>query len=357
MKTDWILILVGLLAGGLVGPASARAAVVVLDNRAADKVDFTIRQADGRETRHTLVPGESTPMAVTSPVGIVFDAQGQLRHYSLQANNIYCFVNRDQTLDLSELALPAPDGASLQPAKPSGSGTPATSPGRPNPAYTIPVKILVDDQEPRVRAIWEKELRKRMAAASEIFDHYCRVRFQVVAVDTWIADKGIHDFNQSVAEFERKVRPAPARIAIGFTGRYKWVPGEIHVGGTRGPLRPHILIRGQLIQVSEPEKLEVLVHELGHFMGAAHSAEGTSVMRPTLGDHLSCVRGFHIGFDAPNTLAMYLLAEELGRRPLFRLSQLSPETKASLRRVYASLAKELPDDPAAPKYLELLAAP
>ena len=101
----------------------------------------------------------------------------------------------------------------------------------------------------------------------------------------------------------------------------------------------------------------IFVHELGHFMGAAHSAEDTSVMRPTLGDRRSCVRGFHIGFDGPNTMAMYLLAEELHSRPISRLSQLPPETKAPLRRVYASLAEALPDDPAAPKYLELLVAP
>ena len=100
-----------LLAGGLVGSTPGDAAVVVLDNQAAGKVDFAIRQPDGRETRHTLVPGELTPIAVTSPVGIIFDAQGQLRRYLLQANNIYCFVGRDQKLDLSELELPGPDGA------------------------------------------------------------------------------------------------------------------------------------------------------------------------------------------------------------------------------------------------------
>ena len=219
------------------------------------------------------------------------------------------------------------------------------------------MKILVDDEEPRVRALWEKQLRGRLAAASDIFERHCRLRFQVVAVDTWVVDKGIHDFNQSVAEFERRVRPAPARIAIGFTGRYKWVTGESHLGAIRGPLQSHILIREQLVKVSEPERLEVLVHELGHFLGAVHSAEETSVMRPKLGDRQSCVRSFRIGFDAPNTLAMYLLVEELRSRPILRLSELSPETKASLRRVYVSLGKELPDDPAAPKYLDLLVAP
>ena len=361
------LVLLGLLAGGLAGRTPAGAAVVVVENQTAGKVEFTIRQPNGRETRHALVPGELTPIAVTGPVGIVFDAQGPLRHYLLQANNIYCFVSRDEKLDLSELALPASgdigDGGrfrhntELLPRTGSENVLRPPLALPPDSAYTVSVKILADDEEPRVRTLWEKQLRGRLAAASEIFERYCRVRFQVVAVDTWVSDKNIHDFNQSVAEFERKVQPAPARLAIGFTGRYQWLPGESHVGGIRGPLRAHVLIREALVKVSEPERLEVLVHELGHFLGAAHSAEGTSVMRPALGDRRSCVRGFRIGFDARNTLAMYLLAEELRSRPIFRLSELSPESKVCLRRVYASLAKELPDDPAAPKYLEMLAAP
>ena len=45
----------------------------------------------------------------------------------------------------------------------------------------------------------------------------------------------------------------------------------------------------------------MLVHELGHFLGAVHSAESRSVMRPNIGDRQERVRSFHIGFDAPNT--------------------------------------------------------
>ena len=146
--------------------------------------------------------------------------------------------------------------------------------------------ILADDAEPTVRAIWEKRLRSRLALASDIFERYCRVRFQVSAVDTWASDENIHDFGKSLAEFESRVRPGAGRLAIGFTGRYQWVPGESHVGGIRGPLHSHILIREALRQVSEPERLEVLVHELGHFLGAVHAPDNDSVMRPTLGDRL-----------------------------------------------------------------------
>ena len=66
--------------------------------------------------------------------------------------------------------------------------------------------------------------------------------------------------------------------------------------------------------MSEAERLEILVHELGHFLGAVHTADGNSVMRPALGDRRARGRSFRIGFDAPNTLAMNLVADELRSR-------------------------------------------
>jgi hypothetical protein len=338
----------------LAGAAPAGAAVVILDNHAAEKAEFTIRRPDGKETRYSVIPGALVPIAVTSSVHIVFDADGQSHRYLLRPNSIYCFTGRDKQLALSELAMPAPRDARPPTATHSLDSALLASPAVPDSVYTVPVMILADDKEPRARAVWEECLRKRLAAASEIFARYCRVRFQVVAVGTWVGDNRIHEFTQSVAEFESEVRPAPARLAIGFTGRYKWAPGEMHVGGIRGPLRSHILIREALVKVSEPERLEVLVHELGHFLGAAHAPEGTSVMRPMLGDRRACVRGFSIGFDARNALAMYLLAETLRSRPIWGLHQLPSETRVALWRAYASLAEGLPDDPAAPRYMAML---
>ena len=110
------------------------------------------------------------------------------------------------------------------------------------------------------------------------------MRFEIVTVGHWASDPAVRSFDQSLMEFAQKVRPVPARLAIGFTSHYEWVRGEMHLGGTHGALASHILIRESPGQVSEPERLEVLVHELGHFLGAAHTSDKTSVMRPMLGD-------------------------------------------------------------------------
>ena len=346
MKTLSTLIAVGLLSYGSI----ANAAAVVLDNQTAENIEFTIHWDPDRQSRHTLVAGDLRPVAVTGAVEVEFKTDGQARRCMLQPNSIHRFVRSDRKLKLLEQKLPKIRGAPADDAR-----------RRPSAAmdsiYTVPVKLLADDQEPTVRKVWEKRLRDRMAEASAIFERHCRVRLEVVAVDTWVANTDIDDFNLSAADFERKVRPEPARLAIGFTGHYKWEKGEKHVGGIRGPLRPHILIREALVKVSEPERLEVLVHELGHFLGAVHASDGNSVMRPTLGDRRACVRGFRIGFDAPNTLALYLIGEQLRRGPLLGLCQLPSETKTPLRRVYAWLAHTLPDDPAAPKFQALLDFP
>ncbi len=74
-------------------------------------------------------------------------------------------------------------------------------------------------------------------------------------------------------------------MAIGFTSQYMIPHGVMHLGGTRGPLYPYILIRELGSQhVSKSERLEILVHEMGHYLGASHTADMDSVMRPQLGD-------------------------------------------------------------------------
>jgi hypothetical protein len=220
----------------------------------------------------------------------------------------------------------------------------------------ITVKLLVDDDEMRLQRVWEPALRQRLAEASEIMALHGGVRLKVVAVDTWDSDDRELDFSRSLAEFEREVLPAPAQVAIGFSSQYVIAEGRVHMGGTRGALHSHIMIKERARSVLDTERLEFLVHELGHFQGATHSPEPDSAMHPVVGSGRQRRRGARIQFDPVNTLLISLLGEEIRERGVRKFADMTPATQRRMGEIYAALREAMPEDPSTNNYLRRLAA-
>jgi hypothetical protein len=218
------------------------------------------------------------------------------------------------------------------------------------------VKILVDDDEYRQRRAWESEIRQRIERASEILAAHAGVRLRVVAAETWDSNDAQSDFIASLDEFEGEVRPAPAQVAIGFSSQYAIVQGRVHMGGTRGPLHSHILLKERASNLLETERLELLVHELGHFLGATHSAQPQSIMRPLIAPGQQRAAGARIRFDPANTLLVAMVGEEIRRRGLRSISDLSAPTRRRMAEIYAALEPATPNDPATGHMRRLIAA-
>jgi hypothetical protein len=323
-----------------------RAAVVILGNQTPNPVAYTIMHPDGSRQTSTLAAGDQATVPSEEQIGIAFDADKTPRRYKLSANSIHFFVEKDKSIDLKTYEMPMP---------PSEEGL---SPPKPRIiAHTklkIPVKILADSAQPAVQKIWERDFRERVAQASSLFEEHCGAVFEVVAVETWQSDGSITEFPQALREFETKVNPAPAALAIGFTSQYKQPNGQTHLGGTRGPQHPYLLVREWSQHVSKNERLEIMAHELGHYLGAVHSGSSDSLMRPKLGDRLSNMTSFRVGFDPLNTLAMNIFVDELRAGPYRGLHRLPIDARRQLLRIYYALGQELPQDPAAPQYIAML---
>ncbi len=314
--------------------------VVVIANRTADEVSFTISTPAKQEQEFTIAAGDVVAIPIHSRLGIRFSARNQPVYFDLKRNSAYLFLQGSNgALELHGVKLPGEEPASN--ARQS----------EPNKRFdntkVIPVKILVDEEERGSREFWEERLRKRLTMASDILERYCRIRFEVVATGTWQSDNERTDLHDIMREFEAEVDPGPAVLAIGFTGQQTELMKGMHIAGSRGPLRPHVLLFEWLPGISEVERLEMLVHELGHYLGAAHSLAPDSVMRPLLADRRARWREFRIKPDLLNTLAMCLVADEIRSRNVTKLSDLSSATRQRLRQVYAALAKAFPEDSAA----------
>ena len=299
--------------------------------------------------------GDCVPIPLGESAQLAFQSAGQTKKYLVVPGGLYYFGKKpDGEVDAGRIALSTAEAtaASLPEAVAITVNKPTSE--LPQPTVVIPVKILFDDAEVLSRPVWEARARKRFDAASLLFKKYCFVEFRIVAVDSWHSDPALARLDEAFDEFERLVAPAAGRVAIGFTARQHKKLQDHHLGGTRGPLHTHLLVREHVNKNSEGECLEVLVHELGHYLGAAHSPEQNTVMRTILGDRQARAAKFRVVFDPLNTMVMCLVSQELATRPEVRFRQLSPATQTELRMIYAALAGALPSDPTAPKFLQWL---
>jgi len=337
------LLTILLAAGGFCfGPRATVAAVVVIANQAADVVTFTIIPLEGAPGENTLRPGEVAAIPVEDDVSIVFGFDAGQRGYRAEPNSIYYFTGDRRKLDLRQIDFGAKPDENFQAAPPLRPLDAQISSG------VIPVKILVDDEEPGTRKTWERRLRHRVEMASRILQRHCRMRLEVVATGTWQSNDEIADLQLALLDFERKVAPSPGMLAIGFTQQFRLLPSDFAIsGGLRAPLHTHMLIPDPTGRRQADDPLKMLLHELGHFLGASHSHAPESLMRLQLGQPSPTERSAILAFDPVNVLVMNLFAEEVRTRGVRRPTELSLATKKLTGKLYSAIAEVLPKDPTA----------
>ena len=328
----------------MVLPLRATAKVVVLSNRTAKTTSAILVEAKGPAKNISLAPGDSQSFFFQNELRIRYQESRVQREFELEDSCAYFFTYGTQVgavrLEKIGLGKEFPQADELvQPRK------------APLDVPVIRVKLLVDDNEPTLPEIWQGRLRKRFLAAAEIIQRHCGIRLEIDSLATWKSDDSIVDFRQSLLEFEQAVKLRPAQLAIGFSSQYRIVHGRTHMGGTRGILFPYILLRERSPQVRETERLEMLVHELGHYLGAAHSPEPFSVMRPILTGAQQRAVGSKIRFDPVNNLLIAMVGDEIRQHGLRGLHTFPEAKKNRMVEIYRVLTKALPDDPAAARFL------
>lgn len=326
-----------LAAAGLVCLTSARvaAAVVVLANATADPVRVTVTHPGRQPVAYQLASADVLPVTCGRYTDVAFDRAGKPARLRLDAYSAYVFVSRKGVTDLYGIELAG---------KPVPLDDVPVEPPAPAEPLKVSVKLLADDADRRTRAAWERVVRARFGEAARVVAAHCPVKFEVVEADEWTSDPSAMLLSGLYAEFQKSVTPAPARLAVGVTSR---LPRGAGAGGFgvagKAAFSPHILVREGEPR-TEAERVEVLIQQLGKYLGAVHCADPGSAMRPKLGDGKATIARFRLGFDPLNTLVMNIWVEEARAVKAEKLAGLRPAAQARLGRIYATLANALPEE-------------
>ncbi|MFO0847766.1 MAG: hypothetical protein U0871_04285 [Gemmataceae bacterium] len=342
----WLLAVSAHFAYCLTATAAGHIAV---GNSTDRTVEFQLVHGPAKPVKVVLEPGESRAFPVGRQTELGFTAAGKPVRYKLTPYTAYLFTAEDDRVSLHGIETPGrlPDVTDVP------EGPPA-----PQPPLRVTVKVLVDDADVRSKAVAQQAVRERVAAASAILEQQCGVRLDVVEAGDWKSDPRATDMIELLKGFEKWVGPAPADLAIGFTSRLggKGSPraeeGTV-AGCTRGPLATHILVRETGAR-TDPEKLEILLHELAHRFGAAHSPDPGSVMRPRLADGLATAARFRIGLDPMNALAVAVWADEIRTGQLKRWDDLRSPARGRLKVIYRALAAATENDTVARDYASMI---
>ena len=349
----WAAVFLLATLGWSCGSPRALAEVILLTNRSPTAIPITVDKQGGGTYEMKVYPQDIVPLIVKGPVKLVFDTGRGRKTYQLKPNTIYFFgqvQGGPNMLDMQELGLTMPGRGRFGKASRDKEVVNGISVDRTKDVGTITVKIMVDHAEAGLQDVWEKRLRARMEKASKILKHTCRLRLKVVDVGRWKSDDAA-DFEAALKEFEREAIPQNIDLVIGFTSRYVSKSGNVRLGGTYGLLRRHILIREHQKKMTEPERLEVLLHEIGHTLGAVHSPEEVSIMRPKLADNQANSVGFRIAFDPVNAMAMNLVSEAWRFDEARNIKQFGSQTRFGLMNVYALMSRAMPRDRSSAGYL------
>ena len=316
-------------------------AVIVLCNRAVAKVRGQFTSPKMSDKSFELAPGEQRLLHVNGQLSCEWRCAKYSGTHELRPFAAYVFAETgEREVQFHEI------GIGLTPTLLDNNAWASQL----NPARSVSVvrvRLCVDDEQPLREHRWVKEYTERLEDASKILERSFGVKFEVVDHGKWDSDDKEVDFMRSLVELEREAPMGKADLVIGFTSQYQPILGRTHLGGGRGPITSHILMREWGQVVDHGERLELLLHELGHYLGASHSPENSSYMRPVIGRRTTPGGKLTGEMDPINTLIVAMFCEERFDHHAKSLAEFAPITKIRMHYAYKALNETVPADPSA----------
>lgn len=300
----------------------APAAVIAVLNASGTDLTGTLEHKGVPDLKVSLPPGRTTAVQVGREPVLRLTLNGKLAAFNLDPYTPYMVVQ-------DEKGVVSFSGIELAGELPKPDDVPADPPVR--KPLKLPVTLFTDSSSVLVKEVREKAARDCFAAAAKVIEEQVGAKFELDDVREWEADKNPDSLAVALGQFARTATVKDGR-AIGFLcqagkGDELTVP----------PTVTHGLVRDRRPK-SEDERVEVLTHLLGQWLGAVRSADGGSVMRAKLGDGRAARKNWAVQFDPHNLIVMHIWADELAAERGPKPEHFCAKARARLVVMYKSIA-------------------
>ncbi|MDO4569651.1 MAG: hypothetical protein Q4D38_04640 [Planctomycetia bacterium] len=317
--------------------------ISIVTNQARAKVAFWLIREDGAREAVYLERGETRAVWNPSVSFALFQHGNETARRPLRPDAIHVFS--DQPDGLLELYALGPDyPVELNNIPPRKVSKDENKPSE-NKPLVIRVLVYADENIPLARDLWEKRVEERIAHVSSILEKTCFVRLEVEEFRSWRPTPSA-TLREAMKDFEKNAPLERSRLIIGFISTKNFSKEMSELGVARAPFYPRILLREEAPQITEVERVETMLHELGHFFGAVHTSDDNSVMRTVLKDRRGRIAGSAISFDPFNALAMNLWVRQYRRFVQSKTHSIDEDIRIQLLASYA-LVRQLASEQAA----------
>jgi len=310
--------------------------ISILVNIGNEPIRFWTEMKKGApRTEWTIQPGGLLSVPNPQETAAVFERAGELIRLRLLQDEIYLFVKQNGIQELLGIGPEYPNVVPLSRIQ-GRKGSNAAEEGTESQELLleIPVLVFTDTNIPMAEKPWRERVQARIQAASDILERTCFVRLAIRDFRNWESDIECQNLRDVMMDFEKKVPIEKGVLAIGFTAHKNTAGQQMELGLARQPFYGRILLREEAPQITEVERLETLLQEIGHYLGAVHTSDENSIMRTVLHERHARNVNFEIAFDPLNALAMNLWVRQFRRGDGERLRTIHPDICGELEVVY-----------------------